>query len=446
MPVLLNHTTTTTTTTTTATAAAAAAPATPLDIRRTLRERNKIKPSFSSGAKHSPDGYFTHDEALLRSWRPLGLSGTTLSNVATTPTDGLPSFIRRRSKGHINGDTEVLQDVEEEEGAAGPDSAHPWRRPSRYDSRSPCPALNTAANHGYLPRHGRGLSMWDIIVAIRACYNVSWVLAILFTVGSFVILRWGGVGRGWLWPRIDLEELGVHGVLEHNASLTHTDFDEDEAQSSVNGCGTRSRSVSSSSTVISTVAASSDALRLPFPLSLLPLAPLFYFFPFLSHFIKSPAQPQPQAHPHSPGGTAHNPNAAHRLPLAPLRPSRPLIRALLADSASGTHLTLSDLARARLRRTATTGPSPPHLAQFSDAEFALTIAVLGGDVYGRDPKVKLEVLREWLEEERIPAGWRPGGVMGFWRNHVNTARMQEMMGRLRRYRKEKGDVRTVVVE
>ncbi|KAF8522367.1 Chloroperoxidase, partial [Gautieria morchelliformis] len=54
------------------------------------------------------------------------------------------------------------------------------------DSRSPCPALNTAANHGYLPRDGRSLSMWDIITAVQACYNTSWVLAILFTVGSFV--------------------------------------------------------------------------------------------------------------------------------------------------------------------------------------------------------------------------------------------------------------------
>jgi Peroxidase, family 2 len=132
--------------------------------------------------------------------------------------------------------------------------------------------------------------------------------------------------------------------------------------------------------------------------------------------------------------------------MAPIRPSRTLIRALLADSASGTHLTLPDLARARLRRSATTGPSPPHLSHFSDAECALAIAVLGRDVYGDAPSVPLGVLKEWLEEERLPAGWRPGGVMGLWREHLNTARVQELMANKRKYRHGRKDVRTVVME
>lgn len=29
-------------------------------------------------------------------------------------------------------------------------AAHPYRAPGRNDSRAPCPALNTMANHGYL--------------------------------------------------------------------------------------------------------------------------------------------------------------------------------------------------------------------------------------------------------------------------------------------------------
>ncbi|KAF8587670.1 Cloroperoxidase, partial [Ramaria rubella] len=203
--------------------------------------------------------------------------------------------------------------------------------PSRHDSRSPCPALNVAANHGYLPRDGRDLTMWAIIKALRECYNVSWVLAVLFTVGSFIILRVGGVGKGWLRPTIELEDLAVHGVLEHNASLTHADVDEPE--------------------------------------------------------------------PHSPPRTV----SPHRR--SPIRPSRTLIHALFADSASGTHLTLKDIARARIRRTATTGSLPPHLSQFADSEFCLTLSIMGGNP--TDPKVELKVLREWLEDERLPRGWKP---------------------------------------
>ncbi|KZV87313.1 Cloroperoxidase [Exidia glandulosa HHB12029] len=35
-----------------------------------------------------------------------------------------------------------------------PDDDHPYRAPCQYDRRGPCPALNTLANHGYIPRNG----------------------------------------------------------------------------------------------------------------------------------------------------------------------------------------------------------------------------------------------------------------------------------------------------
>ena len=394
---------------------------TPLDTPRILRERSKMGPAYS-GARHSPDGYFAHDDAFLRNWRPsTGLAST----AAPTSTGVPPNFnVRRRSKGHLVGlpgaDGEVLQDVQEEDGcAAGANAVPPWRRPSRHDLRSPCPALNTAANHGYLPRDGRDISIWTMITGLRACYNVSWVLAILFTVGSFIIIRLSGVGRGWLWPRVDLDELAAHNVLEHNASLTHADHAESGLQSPCPG--TRSRSSSSaSSTVMSSTTNLPNTPHLPFPFSL--LAPLIH-----PHFTRA--------------RTSH---ASH--PLAPLRPSRTLIRALFADSVSGTHLTLADVARARVRRSATSGPIPVHLQQFADAECALAIAVMGGDVHSDAPSVPLDVLREWLEEERLPTGWKPGGVMGFWRNHLNTAKVQDMMAKMKKYRENRGEVRTVVHE
>lgn len=37
------------------------------------------------------------------------------------------------------------------------ESQHQYEAPGPNDSRSPCPALNTLANHGYLPRDGKNI-------------------------------------------------------------------------------------------------------------------------------------------------------------------------------------------------------------------------------------------------------------------------------------------------
>ncbi|KAG6901458.1 hypothetical protein C0995_011614 [Termitomyces sp. Mi166 len=53
-------------------------------------------------------------------------------------------------------------------------------------SRSPCPALNTLANHGYIPRNGTNIPFWTLFTAIRHVYNLSFPLAMLLTtVGYF---------------------------------------------------------------------------------------------------------------------------------------------------------------------------------------------------------------------------------------------------------------------
>ena len=37
------------------------------------------------------------------------------------------------------------------------ESKYEYEAPGPNDSRSPCPALNTLANHGYLPRDGKNI-------------------------------------------------------------------------------------------------------------------------------------------------------------------------------------------------------------------------------------------------------------------------------------------------
>ncbi|KAI4207663.1 MAG: hypothetical protein LQ348_000511 [Seirophora lacunosa] len=48
---------------------------------------------------------------------------------------------------------------------------HPWQHPLPTDRRSPCPGVNALANHGYLPRNGRNISLEQFIAGITEGYN-----------------------------------------------------------------------------------------------------------------------------------------------------------------------------------------------------------------------------------------------------------------------------------
>jgi len=103
-----------------------------------------------------------------------------------------------------------------------PDS-HEYRAPRTKgpglkDSRSPCPALNTLANHGYLPRNGRNIRPYQFIQALQEGYNLSYPLAAFLTWGSFILVQ--------QWKKVSLKDLARHGLLEHDASLAHVDAAE----------------------------------------------------------------------------------------------------------------------------------------------------------------------------------------------------------------------------
>ncbi|KAG7382686.1 hypothetical protein PHYPSEUDO_004656 [Phytophthora pseudosyringae] len=98
---------------------------------------------------------------------------------------------------------------------------HRYSRPSGADvsgfpppnaapnHRSPCPALNSLANHGYLPRDGKALTPEMIRSAIVDVFNVDEALA-------------GRLTRP-LPSQLTLADLSVHGFIEHDASLVHDD-------------------------------------------------------------------------------------------------------------------------------------------------------------------------------------------------------------------------------
>ena len=70
-------------------------------------------------------------------------------------------------------------------------------------------------NHPSSPRNGQNIGILDLIWGLRNCYGLSYPLAILLSVGSFILLR-------RISP-ICLEHVGKHDAIEHNASLVHAD-------------------------------------------------------------------------------------------------------------------------------------------------------------------------------------------------------------------------------
>ncbi|KAI0092716.1 Chloroperoxidase [Irpex rosettiformis] len=115
------------------------------------------------------------------------------SSIPTTPTEKTP-----------------LTSVQED---------HAYQHSTKRESRSPCPALNAMANHGYLPRDGRGIGMFQMAYALREVYNLSLPLAFFLTIVGFILCA------PW-WPfhwTINLHDLSRHNQIEHNCSLCHAD-------------------------------------------------------------------------------------------------------------------------------------------------------------------------------------------------------------------------------
>ncbi|KZT13297.1 Cloroperoxidase [Laetiporus sulphureus 93-53] len=93
--------------------------------------------------------------------------------------------------------------------------AHPFVPPKSSDSRSPCPALNALANHGFLPHDGRNITRKDYVHALREGYSLSLPLAMLLTYGGHIVLEQYSV--------LTLSDLARHNFIEHDASLGHYD-------------------------------------------------------------------------------------------------------------------------------------------------------------------------------------------------------------------------------
>ncbi|EGN92653.1 hypothetical protein SERLA73DRAFT_117101 [Serpula lacrymans var. lacrymans S7.3] len=94
-------------------------------------------------------------------------------------------------------------------------SEHKFVPSRKGDRRAPCPALNAMANHGYLPHNGKNIGLWQLILALRQVYNLSFPLAAFLALAGMFLC-----GHAL---HLDLDALAAHNKIEHDASLVHGD-------------------------------------------------------------------------------------------------------------------------------------------------------------------------------------------------------------------------------
>ncbi|CAF3637479.1 unnamed protein product [Rotaria sordida] len=97
------------------------------------------------------------------------------------------------------------------------ESRYDYVAPSPNDSRSPCPALNALANHGYLPRDGRNITPEVLQLVLQEKMGLSWLAA-----RTIIKQAYKTVGTDGL---LSLSNLSFHSSksIEHDGSLSRLD-------------------------------------------------------------------------------------------------------------------------------------------------------------------------------------------------------------------------------
>ena len=127
-----------------------------------------------------------------------------------------------------------------------------YHAPGPSDLRSPCPALNSLANHGYLPRDGKNVTFDKLIHAITGHLGVGLDVATVFAAGALSVNNGqatnGDQGHGGHeeWPSlenlkstfgvrpkdqkneagqhyINFDQTRLHRAIEHDVSLVRRD-------------------------------------------------------------------------------------------------------------------------------------------------------------------------------------------------------------------------------
>jgi hypothetical protein len=91
-----------------------------------------------------------------------------------------------------------------------------WQSPKPNDKRSPCPMLNALANEGLLNRDGTGISVDQLVTVLHQHLKMDHYTAITLASSLRDVMKKGE-------STISLDQLNLHQMLEHDASLTRPD-------------------------------------------------------------------------------------------------------------------------------------------------------------------------------------------------------------------------------
>ncbi|KAL2069186.1 hypothetical protein VTL71DRAFT_15524 [Oculimacula yallundae] len=92
-----------------------------------------------------------------------------------------------------------------------------WIPGGSNDLRGPCPMMNTLANHGFIPRDGKNLTRDNIVHGLSTGLNFDPVVANIMWEQAIFINPEPNASF------FTLDQLNVHNVLEHDASLSRSD-------------------------------------------------------------------------------------------------------------------------------------------------------------------------------------------------------------------------------
>ncbi|KAF5353616.1 hypothetical protein D9758_013767 [Tetrapyrgos nigripes] len=96
---------------------------------------------------------------------------------------------------------------------------HGFQAPGPNDARGPCPGLNTLANHGYLPRDGKNITIPIVLQAVLDGFNVGPDVVTLAAKGALMAAETPDF--------FNLTEIALHETFEHDISLSREDFHVD---------------------------------------------------------------------------------------------------------------------------------------------------------------------------------------------------------------------------
>jgi hypothetical protein len=98
-----------------------------------------------------------------------------------------------------------------------------YKAPGASDSRGPCPALNTLANHGVLPRNGRNLERDNLITAVRDGFGIAESAIATALVNVFIVCEYvNGHSCGDTLNNLTL--LAEPHAFEHDHSFSRQDY------------------------------------------------------------------------------------------------------------------------------------------------------------------------------------------------------------------------------